>query len=350
MIEYARLTWPEVDALDRNLPLYLPLGPADCPEDGVVLPSVPYGFPGSGLEVPGWRAYVDNLIDGLRADGFRNVHVLSAPSEVEVEPEPVLLIPVGHTEQHGYHLSMAVDTVLIDAVAEGVVRRMPGQAARLPVMPYGVSTHRPCFRGTFNAGGRAFEDFYLQVLEELYRRGVRRFYLLSGHGGNCSFMVTVVKYFGERHPDAFCATSFLYLSGPSGVEALERHRTSPRGGMGHGGELETSLMLHLAPEQVFMDRVVDELDFVSTESYFMEWIEGGALVANPSWYDDTVSGAYGAGSHATAEKGRLWLEAAVEEKAGHVLEIAEQHRRRLERQREGFGRWSFSDDRSGPKK
>lgn len=322
-IEYARLTWPEVDALDRALPVYLPLGDAVAPPDGIVLPAVPYGF-----ELPSWQACQANLAAALGEDGFREPTVLPGAATPYRTSDEVLVIPVGHTEQHGHHLSLAVDTILIDAIARGV-----GNA--LPAMPYGVSTHRACFRGTLNLGGRAFEDFYLELLEELYRRGQRMFYLVSGHGGNCSFLATICKYFGERRPDAFCATSFMYLTN----EELDRHRTSPRGGMGHGGELETSLMLHLAPDQVWRDRCVDELDFVATDNYYMEWIEGGALVANPSWYDDTVTGCYGAGSHGTAEKGRLWLEAAIAGKKALVREIQEQHRRRTERRRSGYGRW-----------
>ena len=98
-------------------------------------------------------------------------------------------------------------------------------------------------------------------------------------------------------------------------------------------------MLHLHPELCHMERVVDETDFISTPSYYMDWIEGGSLVANPPWDDDTRTGAYGAGSHATAEKGRLWLESAIEEKIGHVEEIHEQHERREARRNSGFGLW-----------
>ena len=54
-------------------------------------------------------------------------------------------------------------------------------------------------------------------------------------------------------------------------------------------------------------------DFISTPSYYMDWIEGGLLVANPPWYDETRTGVYGVGSHATAEKGRHWLESAIDE-------------------------------------
>jgi creatinine amidohydrolase len=206
-------------------------------------------------------------------------------------------------------------------------------------MPYGVSTHRASFAATMNAGGRAFEDFWGEVVHTLVTRGFERFYLLSGHGGNSSFLVNIVKYAGEHHRRIFCATAFLYLSGPDGVAALEKYRSSKIGGMGHACELETSFMLHLRPDLVHMERVMDDTDFVSTPSYYMDWVEGGALVANPPWDDDTVHGAYGAGSLATAEKGRLWLDAAIAEKVKHVAEIHEQHTRREARRQAGFGLW-----------
>ena len=89
---------------------------------------------------------------------------------------------------------------------------------------------------------------------------------------------------------------------------LEAKRQSPIGGMGHACELETSLILHLRPELVHLERAVDEMDFISTPSYYMDWIEGGALTANPPWDDDTRTGAYGAGSLGTAEKGAILVE------------------------------------------
>ena len=361
---YDPLTWPEIAALPRDVPLVIPLGQgydleqlADAlgnPPRVGLLPAIPFGWPGSGLAMlePVLGQLVANLLDSLRDDGFSRVFALcpqgvdlglgaariALPHPGYLEPAPalpgddyrekVVLIPIGHTEQHGYHLPMSTDTVIIEAVAAGTAAAVPEQAASLPVFPYGVSTHRPAFAGTLNVGGRAFEDFWLAVVDTLVGRGFDRFYLLSGHGGNCSFLVNVAKYAGERHRRIFCATAWLYLSGPEGVAALQQHRRSARGGMGHAGELETALMLHLRPELVHLAKAVDETDFIATPSYFMDWVEGGALVANPPWEDDTATGAYGAGSLAKAENGRLWLEAAIAEKVAHVAEIHEQQRRR----------------------
>ncbi|UCH58311.1 MAG: creatininase family protein, partial [Anaerolineales bacterium] len=244
----------------------------------------------------------------MESDQFLRIEKSHESKHAEVGPVPpledidkVVIVPIGHTEQHGFHLPMSTDTTIINAIAKGIVESIPQLATMLPTFPYGVSTHRRAFSGTLNAGGRAFEDFWLEVVENLVYRGFSKIYLISGHGGNCSFLVNVVKYAGERHRRIFCATAWLYLSGPAGIKSLDELRDSGLGGMGHAGELETSLILHLDPKLVRSQFIVDEIDFISTPSYTMDWVEGGALIANPPWEDDTVTGSYGAGSLGTAE-------------------------------------------------
>jgi creatinine amidohydrolase len=373
IFQYEDLTWPEVAALPRDMPLVIPLGGGydlnaaraalGDPARIGILPAIPYGWQGSAVEVPreSFAPFVHNLLAGLREDGFTRVFVLAPPGmdlghgdeaifqpgiapadTVAMNSRQVVLIPVGHTEQHGHHLPMNTDSLIIDAIAQGTAAAAPVEAHALPVMPYGVSTHRASFAGTLNAGGRAFEDFFLAVIDALVWKGADRIYMMSGHGGNCSFLANVIKYAGERHRRAFIATAWLYLSGPEGVAAIDELRHSKIGGMGHACELETSLILHLRPDLVRMDRVVDETDFVATPAYYMDWIEGGALIANPPWDDDSKTGAYGAGSLATADHGKLWLEAAIAEKVTHVHEIDVQHRRREERRRAGYGLWGKS--------
>lgn len=380
---YDEMTWDAVADLPRDTPLVLPLGSGydldllasqlSKPNRIGWLPPFPFGWRGSGLEVPEplLFQYISNLLDSLRDDGFSRVYCL-APAGLDPqsfflqhlsnsclrlpnlptslmlqlpsdsERGKVIIIPIGHTEQHGFHLPLSVDTIIIDSIAKGTAARVPTRSFPMPVMPYGVSTHRSSFAATMNAGGRAFEDFWVAVIDVLVARGFDRFYLMSGHGGNCSFLVNIVKYAGERHRRIFCATTWLHTSGKIGAAALEKYRTSPIGGMGHAGELETSYLLHLHPDLCHMERVVDEVDFVATPNYYMDWVEGGSLIANPPWDDDTKTGAYGAGSHATAEKGRLWLEAAIEEKAAHVEEIYLQHEMREKRRNEGYGLWGKS--------
>jgi creatinine amidohydrolase len=243
--------------------------------------------------------------------------------------ERVVVITTGHTEQHGPHLPLETDTRIVTAIADGLRAAAPDRVVCLPPWPYGVSTHTRQYPGTLNLGGRVFEDFFLSIVDRLAGLGTRMVLFSNGHGGNHSFLVNIVKWAGERWPRAFIATEWLHTTG----DALGELRQSEMGGMGHAGELETSMMLHLRPELVHLDRARRETDFVSTPEYFMDWVEGGRLIANPPWTDDTVTGSYGDPTVATAEKGRRWLAAAVAEKIDSIEEVREQQRRREERRR-----------------
>src|SRR5262245_57748692 len=222
---YDDLTWDAVADLPRDMPLVLPLGSgydldllASQLSDPLrigLLPPFPFGWRGSGLEIPEliFFQYISNLLDSLRDDGFSRVYCL-APSGIDPqssfivnrssfflrlshpthlrntslippdsERDKVILFPIGHTEQHGYHLPLSTDNIIINAIAQGTATRVPTRSTAMPLMPYGVSTHRASFAGTMNAGGRAFEDFWLAVVDVLVQRGFDRFYLMSGHGG-----------------------------------------------------------------------------------------------------------------------------------------------------------------------
>lgn len=378
-IPYADLTWPEVAELPRDIPLLIPLGERAYDvksvarslkaESVAMLPAVPYGFRqdgglgdlavGRGL----LRRVLLGIIRELRAQGFRRPifldgfgvarHVDTRGVRLQKAgflsggdqggesrgeagqqwppdlPKRVVVITTGHTEQHGPHLPLETDTRIVAAIADELRAAVPDRVVCLPAWPYGVSTHTRQYPGTLNLGGRAFEDFFLSIVDRLAGLGVRMILFSNGHGGNHSFLVNIVKWAGERWPQAFIATEWLHTTG----DALDELRQSEMGGMGHACELETSMMLHLRPSLVHLDRARRETDFVSTPEYFMDWVEGGRLIANPPWTDDTVTGAYGDPTVATAEKGRRWLEAAVEEKIESIEEVREQQRRREERRR-----------------
>lgn len=369
LIHYDELTWPEVAELPRRTPLVVPLGPPPRElgsmaerlrsKTVVLLPPLPYGFPRSDDGLLSQLALPPGLLRrvlmaiqrSLREQGFERVLFLSDRKVARFlaspglrflgfsytpRPQPppaprlndrVVVVSLGHTEQHGYHLPLGTDTIIIQALADGLATAIPDEVACLPTWPYGVSTHTREFPGTLNLGGRLFEDVFLALVGRLVQRGATMIYFSNGHGGNHSFLVNVVKWAGERWPQAFVATEWLHTTGP----VLDQIRESAQGGMGHACELETSYLLHLRPDLVRMDRASRETDFISTPNFYMDWIEGGSLIANPPWSDDTRSGIYGDPTLATAEKGRRWLEAAIQERVESIREVREQFQRRLAR-------------------
>jgi creatinine amidohydrolase len=342
-IVYQNLVFPQVESLPREWPVVVPLGTGDLPpglpEDRILFPRLPFGDL-APLATSSWASLRRSLIEVLREDGFFNVIFAPCPQPLRLDPagsSKVAVIPIGHTEQHGFHLPLSTDTLIAGGLALALEKVAP--VVRLPVWPYGVSMHRRQYPGTLTVNPRVFENFWVETVGRLRDLGFDKVFFLNGHGGNHSFLVNVTKFCGDRWPDMFVATSFLHTTSGRAAELLEAERKSRL--MGHACELETAYVLSLAPELVHMEWAVDEVDFVVTPRYGMDWISDGVMVANPPWSDDTRTGTYGAPSVATAENGRRWMEAAVEELAIQVHDMIEQQRRRLARRLDGWveGAW-----------
>ena len=98
-----------------------------------------------------------------------------APLPADADRGKVVLIPIGHTEQHGHHLPLNTDTVIIDAIARGTVDLAQGAAVTLPAYP-GRREHASfCLCGHAQLRRPSFEDFWLAVLDVLAGRGFDRF-------------------------------------------------------------------------------------------------------------------------------------------------------------------------------
>lgn len=152
--------------------------------------------------------------------------------------DPLVLVPVGSTEQHGPHLPLATDTVIARAVARAVCDRVcaGGTAAVVaPSVAYGASGEHEEFPGTVSIGHEA-----LRLLLVEYGRSACRWaagvVFVNGHGGNVATVVEVVellRYEGRRVAWTAC---------------------TPPEGDAHAGRTETSLLLHLAPDTVAVER------------------------------------------------------------------------------------------------
>lgn len=352
LIYYEDLIFPQVETLSRGLPVVLPLG--GCrrghleilgDQDAILLPAMPYGF-APPLEL-NLEPVIASLLTYLRQDGFHDIRLLGQRGYCGLPVIPyqappthfnsgTAIVPIGHTEQHGFHLPLSTDSLIADGLARQINHEP--RPTRLLVWPYGVSTHRRQYPGTLSLDPRVFEDFFTELAHRL-APAHEVIYFLNGHGGNHSFLVNVCKFAGEQIPDRLTATTFLHTASGQAETALKKYRESRV--MGHACELETSYILHLKPELVHMEWVVDEPDFLETPNYKMDWTGEGALILNPPWSDDTRTGSYGQPSLGTAAKGRLWLEAGAREIESQLVELSQQLKLRRQRRTQGWveGAW-----------
>ena len=218
---------------------------------------------------------------------------------------PAVILPLGATEQHGYHMPLGVDTILAEALSLRIAEATG--ATVMPAIPFGYSWVWRDAPGSVTIESRTLEDVLCQVAQSLAPHGVRHVFLVNGHEANSATM----KYAARRlwdNPDVKIWRLFY----PDLSKVMAQHCESPTWqGIVHACEFETSLMLAVAPHLVDMTKAVREYP-EPDRGYF----QGGRPMGELS-----KSGVFGDATLATAEKGEVMLEIFVETMAKAVLEI-----------------------------
>lgn len=209
----------------------------------------------------------------------------------ELGTRRMVLVPVGSIEQHGPHLPLDTDTTIAVAVTERVAATMGGPVAVAPALSYGSSGEHQSFAGTSSIG----TDVLRQVVIELVRSmstWAGRIVFVNAHGGNAAGLSKAVfQMIAEGHDAAWapCATEDVDL---------------------HAGLTETSLMLHLRPASVRLDRAAPGETRPLAEILPL-MMAGGVAAVSPN-------GVLGDPTGATAEHGRHDLERMVADIVGRI--------------------------------
>lgn len=235
----------------------------------------------------------------------------------------VAVLPLGATEQHGPHLPLAVDHCLVDGIVERALPLLP-EAARVLVLPtqqVGYSPEHAQFPGTLTLPIETVIATWVALGECVARTGVRKLLLFNAHGGQVSVMDIVARELRMRCNLIVYSANWWNLplgDEVNGLFSADEHRFGV-----HGGEIETSLMLALAADRV---RMAQARDFPSSsrERAAQYAILGNGRSAKLGWamQDYNAQGAAGNAAGASAEKGRALLDAAAQQLALLLLEIA----------------------------
>jgi creatinine amidohydrolase len=164
------------------------------------------------------------------------------------------ILPVGATEQHGRHLPTGVDTISAVAVAEGAsaLTGIPVLAA----LPYGCSLgHTDKWPGTISLRPQTLTTLVAEVAEWVARSDFRRLLLLNGHVTNWAPMRSALENIRQDHPELKIALKSIWQLSPTIHDYYHDD-----GENWHANDAETSLMLHLRPELVDMEKAMDEPD------------------------------------------------------------------------------------------
>jgi creatinine amidohydrolase len=234
----------------------------------------------------------------------------------------VALIPVGTLEDHGPHLPIDTDLRIISEICLRASERAPDDVVLLPAIPHGYDPHHMDFPGAISIAWDTFTRYCKDVGTSLAQHGFRRMLYLNGHGSNQNMVEIAARLVMIDHPEVLAAAAF-YLTSRKGIDAVESIRESAFGGMAHADELETSIYLHLDPDAIDMTKAVDEQGYPAGENAHMEWWADGSLKLMPWWSSFSRTGVQGTPTLATPEKGRAFLEAAVDECVAYIKELKE---------------------------
>jgi creatinine amidohydrolase len=233
-----------------------------------------------------------------------------------IDQEQVCIVPIGAVEQHGHHLPLDVDLVCPTGVAAGAGKQIPSKTLVLPIIAYGYTGHVMDFPGTINGHYENFIRNVLDVTTSLAYHGFKKIILLNGHGSNMPNLDLAARRTNlETDAECLCIAWWNLLTIDKEFLPSWREGRNP-GGCAHAGELETSMYLYLAEDDVRKDKIKTEyISFNEENSPFMHvdlFATGPASVVN--WTSSyTESGAMGDCELASVEKGKRAYDEAVKQ-------------------------------------
>lgn len=221
----------------------------------------------------------------------------------------VVLQPVAAVEQHGPHLPLDTDNLIVTEMCEAAAGKHPDELVVSPCVPFGFNDHNMEFPGTISISPETLLAFYVDLGKSLVTAGFSRILWVNGHGSNDPVVQLAARRLNNETPSLSAVTGQTYLTGA--VERRHAVRTSPPGGVCHACEFETSFYLHLKPELVKKELIHDEFPQGHPRFDQHDWFSS-PTAKFMNWYSQrTRSGVEGAPSHATPEKGRLLFDESV---------------------------------------
>ena len=243
-------------------------------------------------------------------------------TEIPDLSDVVVVVPLGSIEQHGHHLPLLTDSMILTEIVRRAEKALGDEALFLPPLYVGASDHHRRFPGTVSLS----HDTYIRVVEDVFESligsGFKRILMLNAHGGNAgpggAALYNVQIRRRDRDDLWLVFGSWFGLAAPQ-IAALDvlvqKHVT-------HASELETSMILSLRPELVKMDVARGAAIPFESDFYCPDASRSSRVSLSRVFERVSATGALGHPEHATVEKGQALFDVAVNEVVACVREIA----------------------------
>ncbi len=221
---------------------------------------------------------------------------------------PVIL-PVAAVEQHGEHLPLGTDCMIVEAILDRLEEAMDDKVLVMPTQSVGCSEHHMLFPGSLTLTHDTFRQTVMEVAGSAIRHGFKRIMVLNSHGGNQAINGVIGEMMGQAYPEVECLVGNWWTISLPRLKPLQE---GPMGSVGHACEFETSIIQAVAPQLVDMSQAQDGGIQHRVESMWFDLIEGPRAACYRPFHVLSENGVFGKPSLATAEKGEKILDAVVQ--------------------------------------
>lgn len=231
----------------------------------------------------------------------------------------VAVLPVAAIEQHGPHLPVGVDAVINSGIVARALELMPQDSPMLllPMTPIGKSDEHLVFPGTLTLSQETLGRVWYEIGEGVHRAGLRKMLFFNSHGGQPQLLEIVCRDLRVKL-GMFAASSMW----PQLINMTDLFDAAEIKHGIHGGQIETSMMLHLRPDLVKMERAANFAPVTLQIECETELMGRGAAYFGWQAQDLHPTGASGNASKATAPLGRELVERAASGLAKLIEEIS----------------------------
>jgi creatinine amidohydrolase len=241
--------------------------------------------------------------------------------EISALRDRIFVAPLGSMEQHGDHLPLFTDSLIVSQVADRVERLCSREIVLLPVQWLGHSPHHRRF-GCVSLDLLPYIEMIRGICRSLVHMGARRILLLNGHGGNdipCKAALRELKSEFESLRDLYIVYAAYWNLA---ADEFSRIRESPQGGMGHACEMETSILLARTPEKVEIEKARRGGPTAETGFRILDMLKSQPFFMINEFDELSPNGVIGMPEFATAEKGERFLDSAAKAVTDFIHEFA----------------------------
>ncbi|HJN40094.1 MAG TPA: creatininase family protein [Chloroflexota bacterium] len=246
------------------------------------------------------------------ATTIHQIQDLTREEVARIAPDAVAVFPTSSTEQHGPHLAVRVDALLVGEVVQRAMRRVATSrpVVLVPPLVFGASDHHRPWAGTLSLNLDTYMRVVRDVCESLSLNGFRRVLLMNGHGGNDAPNIVAARDVANRFDIRIDAYSYWNIN----RDALLALAPGEFGALpGHASDFETSCMLAVDPNSVRPDfeSLIGAAMAATIDGETADFgIAGPAGKPTLGFSDDS--------SHANAEIGEAFLDRAGQSLAEYI--------------------------------